>query len=344
MANYITSLLLDFQTKVGGVFKDTEMREKQSQLLALFMKNPTSVIPNWETLKTSDQRAGAVYLLKRTIETLGTNREANHSGNYGDSIKKDLTWKTYQRKFKVSMKAGDRNVFSNPEMFKNQLKNAVLDIHNGIDADLEAFLALQKTQVAKTPVGKATWNGTKFVYEVSAAEKEYYFQVLKSAMSANGYKGSLDLVSDSIQKMEAERLFTNGTTNAKNTAFQASGLTIYEDHNLADSDFSGVSYAIPEGAVTALPWIPIANRTNQGSEDATTGLLTSFSDPLGTGLQFALSIYKKRADTNTVGGEYQDFVTEFEVSIDMAYVTAPLSTANETAIVKFGQLAPVPTP
>lgn len=341
MANYITSLLLDFQTKAGGVFKDTEMREKQSQLLALFMKNPTSVIPNWEKLKTSDQRAGAVYLLKRTIETLGTTRLAAHTGNNSDSISKSLTWKTYARKFKVSMKAGDRNVFSNPEIFENQLKNAVLDIHNGIDADLEAFLALQKTQVAKTPVGKATWNATDFVYEIPATEKEYYFQVLKSAMRANGYKGSLDVVADSIQKMEAERVFANGTQNANNTAFQASGLTIYEDHNLADTDFSGVTYAIPEGAVAALPWIPLANRTNQGDENGATGLLTSFADPLGTGLQFALSLYKKRADTNAIGGEYQDFVTEFEVSIDMAYVTAPLSTANETAIIKFGQLAAV---
>ncbi|MDI6033989.1 hypothetical protein QLS91_12985 [Flavobacterium sp. LB2P84] len=338
MANYITSLLLDFQTKAGGVFKDTEMREKQSQLLSLFMKNPTSVIPDYDKLKTSDQRAGAVYLLKRTMETLGTNRAALHAGNFGDSFKKDLTWKTYSRPFKLSMKAGDRNIFDNPERFNNEMKNAVLDIHAGIDADIAAFLALQKTQLAKSPVGKAIWNGTTFVYEVANAEKEYYFQVLKSAMSANGHRGALDLVSDSIQKMEAERLFTNGTTNAKNTAFQASNLTIYEDHNLADAAYKGLSYAIPEGAVAALPWIPMANRTNQGDENGATGLLTSFADPLGTGLTFALSMYKKRADTNTTGGEYQDFITEFEVSIDMAYVTAPLSGTNESAIVKFGQL------
>lgn len=338
MANYITSLLLDFQTKAGGVFKDTEMREKQSQLLALFMKNPTSVIPEWDTLKTSDQRAGAVYLLKRTIETLGTNREAAHTGNYGDSFKKDLTWKTYQRKFKLSMKQGDRNIFKNPERLNHELKNAVLDIHDGIDADIQAFLALQKTQVATANVGKATWNAINFAYEIPAAEKEYYYQVLKSAMRSNGHRGTLDVVADSIQKMEAERVFVNGKQNANNTAFQASGLEIFEDHNLTDANYGGTSYAIPEGAVAALPWIPTANRMNQGDENGATGLLTSFADPLGTGLQFALSVYKKRADTQAQGGEYQDFITEFEVSIDMAYVTAPLSNANETAIVKFGQV------
>lgn len=341
MANYVSSLLVDFQTKAKGVFSEIEMREKQSQLLALFMKNPTSVIPNWDKLKTSDQRAGAVHLLKRTITTLGTHREANHTGGYGDSLKKDLVWKTYQVPFKVSLKAGDRNVFANPERFENSLKNAILDIHDAIDADIRAFLALQKTQLAKANVGKATWNTSNFAYEITSAEKDYYYQILKSAMRNNGYKGSLDVVADPVQRMEAERAFVNGKQNDKNLAFQANGLEIFEDYDQVDANYAGTAYAIPEGAVVALPWIPSQNRNNVGVDtdgSGNEGAFTFISDPLGSGLDFAIHYKKGLADTNSDGGEYQDVVTEFEVSVDIAYETAPMSNANESAIVKFGQL------
>lgn len=341
MANYISTLLSDFQTKAQGVFSEIEMREKQSQLLPMFMKNPTNVIPNYEALKTSDQRAGAVDLLVRKKVALGTNRQANHTGAFGDSLKKNLTWKTYQRPFKVSLKQGDRNVFDNPAIFDNQLKNAILDIHDQIDTDIRSFLALQKSQVVNTVVGDASWNAVNFAYDVAGVKKDYFYQILKSAMRANGHKGSLDVVADSVMRMTAERLFSNGTQNATNTSFQASGLSIFEDHFMTDANYAGTTYAIPEGAVVALPWIPKVNRNDYKIEldgSGNEGTFTKISDPLGSGLVFAVHYKRGLADTNALGGEYQDVVTEFEISVDIAYETAPLSTANESAIIKFGQL------
>ena len=337
MANYISSLQLDWQTKGKGVFSETEMRAKHSQLLVSFMRNPDTVIDNWKNLKTSDSRPGKFHILKRSKVALGTSRLASHSGAYGDSIEKTPSWKTYTRTFKMSMKAGDRNLFNNPERFNNEMKNSILDIHEAIDTDLNTYLSLQKTQVAKSPVGKAVWNGTDYVYEIALAEKEYFYQVVKSVMRANGHKGDLEIIADSIARMEGERAFKNGKSNANNTAWQDSGLAIFEDHNFIDTNFNGVLYAIPNGAVAALPWIPKVNRAGEGDENGVTGVFTSFADPLGTGLQFALHYKKGLADTQASGGEAQDIVTEFEVSIDMAYETAPLSVANETAIVKFGQ-------
>ena len=340
MPNYANSLLLDFQTRAGGVFSELEMRDKKSQLLSLFMKNPTAVIPNYEALKTSDQRAGSVKLLNRTITAVGTNRSATHTGAFGDSTTTPLTWKTYQLPFKVSVKQGDRNIFENQARFDNSLRNAILDIHAEIDTDLNAFLASDKTQVAETTVAKATWDAATFAYKVSLANKDDYFQILKSIMRKNGYKGALDLVSDSYKRMDGEKIFANGSQNAVNTAWMSSGLTHFEDHNLVDGAFAqGLSYAIPEGAVTVLPWINPLNDKGAGSEDGVTGVFTKLKDPLGSGLDFHVHYKKGLADTQAVGGEYQDIVTEFEISLDLAIVTAPMSTANESAIVKFGQLA-----
>jgi hypothetical protein len=93
---------------------------------------------------------------------------------------------------------------------------------------------------------------------------------------------------------------------------------------------------IPDGTVALLPWIPKQNR-----EGIVTRLQTysNMNDPFGIGLTAAVHIYETKASTYGNNGEVQDEVYEYELSIDVANVKAPLSTASATTIFKGGLIA-----
>lgn len=335
MANNLTSLLLETQAKQGSIFGAPEMREKRSNLIDLFLKGGPSVIQNWDKLKRAETMPMAAYMLNKNTQAVGNVLEATHSAaDFGTSTKESLTWTPYVRKFKVSLKAGERNVFNNPEILDRELKSAFIDLHAEIDTDCSAYLAAQKTQVA-TAGAKAAWDAVNFNFDIADADKDYFFQIAKSAMGKNGYGGSsFDVVADSNQMIKAAQLFANGSQNANNTAFQASNMDIYEDYSMVTAS----AYFIPTGTIGVLPFIPLANRRGEGSEDGKAGLLTTINDPMGSGLPFGLSILKGRADTSAQGGETQDVVAEFQIHTYLSLVKANLSTANESTILKFDQL------
>ena len=50
----------------------------------------------------------------------------------------------------------------------------------------------------------------------------------------------------------------------------------------------------------------------------------------------ALHGYSERATTASSGGAVQDVTTEWEISVDLSFNNAPLTTTNETTIFEIG--------
>jgi len=67
-------------------------------------------------------------------------------------------------------------------------------------------------------------------------------------------------------------------------------------------------------------------------------LASTIDDPLGSGLKFAVHQYAAGADNEGAAGETQDVDVEVEISLDVAFAKAPMSTSNASPIFKTGIL------
>jgi hypothetical protein len=117
-------------------------------------------------------------------------------------------------------------------------------------------------------------------------------------------------------------------------------LNIVESVELADANYGGgISLIMPENNFGVLPWIPKQNREGWGDGELNeVGRFMSILDPLGSDMQFALSVYAKRADNSGSNGDAQDVTLQFEMSVDMGWVLAPLSTATESVVFEVAQM------
>ena len=94
----------------------------------------------------------------------------------------------------------------------------------------------------------------------------------------------------------------------------------------------GYWVAVPEGSVAALPWIPVQNR--QGREFGQIANYGAIINPVDN-VQYAVHTYMEGANGSALGGYTQDVKIETEISLDIAYEYAPLSTASETPLLAF---------
>ena len=95
--------------------------------------------------------------------------------------------------------------------------------------------------------------------------------------------------------------------------------------------------------VAMIPWIPKQNRKPLNMEKA-----MSFNGDYGSisipelGVDFAIHAYAERAVNSGNNGETQDLTMNFEISVDFAYASAPLSAlrgANDSVIYTAGVLS-----
>jgi hypothetical protein len=130
-------------------------------------------------------------------------------------------------------------------------------------------------------------------------------------------------------------------------------MDIYNTTEVIDTNSTlGTCLAMPAGSFAALPWIPKQNRMGYGDYESYTGGYGILNDPLGmtlteldaqgnpiqSPLQFAVYAFTQASDDQANNGYYQDQVTTFEISIDVAPTLAPLSGSNESVVNEFVQL------
>ena len=132
-----------------------------------------------------------------------------------------------------------------------------------------------------------------------------------------------------------------GAQNATNYSFQFAGVTFIHDPSLTakaaaiDATYvKGFWLAVPANTIGALTWIPKQNR--QGVK-TTVNLYGTISNPYD-GQVYAIHSYEQRADGSTSNGYTQDVTTEFEISLDVALESAPLSTSTASTIFAFAMV------
>lgn len=354
MANFVASQLVAAQAKFKKQFQDPELRRKQNPALVLALKNLSATMPDHIALRTREDRAVNAYLFKTRQPGAGTSRAARPSGSKGDSMQVGLTWQTITETFSISMKQGDANVFSYQEMLANELMQAVLNIHSRLGTVFLNYMYAHRNQLLLANPQGATADGVNFDYQVSGADKNYFFQKVRNIMDQHYYRGQLDVIADSLSYMEAQKLRAQGAQNATNLTFQFDNMDIYNTTEIIDSNATlGTCLAMPAGSFAALPWIPKQNREGKGDYDTYNGGYGTLDDALGltvkdldannnvidVPLRYSVYAYTAAADDQANNGYYQDQLTNFEISIDVAPTLAPLSGANESVVNEFVQAA-----
>lgn len=339
MSNFTPSNLVKAQAILKSMFNEAEMRKKQSAVLGLGLKNNDVLIPSHQALRTREDRSVEAYIQKRAARTPATARAHNHTGNRGDSFALALTWNTFADPFSMSIKQMDNNIFSFDQAFANNLRNAAINLHEAIETAGVDYLIAQRTQINPATSG-GSFNATNDAFEISLANEGRFYQIAKSMMRQNKYNGVFDVVASPKTYIDAEFYLNQGNSNAVNTGFQFAGLNIIESIELSDAHYAGgVSLIMPENQFGVLPWIPKQNRQGWGDGELNSvGKFMSLPDPFGSGLDFALSVYALRADNSAANGEAQDVTLQFELSVDVAWVLAPLSTATESVVHEVAQL------
>ena len=338
MPNFTISNLVKAQAILAERFRQPEMRPPAAPVTLLGMRNNEMILPSHSTLRTREDRPVSAYLFKRTKRTPGSSRTYNHSGDRGDSIGVDLSWSTISDTFSISIKQLDNNVFGFEQALANLIQNAAININDAIEEMLVTYLIAQRTQVNAATKG-GTFNTANYAFEISDADKQLFFQRIGSMMRQNDYRGSYDLIADPIIYSSAQYLASQGTMNGTNYGFQFGGLNIAESIRLDDANYpKGVALALPENQFGILDWIPRQNRRGEGDYNSYVGGYGSMVDPMGSGMTFAVHGYQQRADTSTQNGDTQDVVIEFELSVDISPLIAPLSTAPESVVFEVAQV------
>lgn len=339
MANFTPSNLVKAQAILDQQFNQAEMRKRQSAALTLAMRNNDVLMPSHKILRTREDRPVSAYVHKRSARTPLSARAAEHTGNRGDSFEVPLTWTTFADPFSMSIKQLDNNVFDFNSSLAVELRNAAINIHEAIETAAIDYLVTERTQVNAATIGGA-FNAVNHAFEIAATDQNRFYQIAKSMMRQNKYKGRFDVIASPKTYIDAEFFLNQGNANAVNTGFQFADLNIVESTELADANYDGgISLIMPENNFGGLPWIPKQNRIGWGDGELNSvGRFMSILDPLGSGMEFALSVYAKREDNSLKNGDAQDVTLQFELSVDMGWILAPLSTANESVVYEVAQL------
>jgi hypothetical protein len=349
MANFDDIVWNAAQYKVSEMMKKPEFKHKPSPVIMSLMKNTDFLVPAsereriWNT-KTDDSHTVEISTLDKQATTAVTARAAAHTGSNNDGTKTTVTFVTRGNTFKYSLKQSDRSVMNQGEMLAAQLQSAIIDLHGTIETYLIGLLNTNKSQVEVrnaagiTPAGY-TWDGTSYIAKVAKADQSRAFQRMRGFMRQNYYNGPLEMIIDEFLAQEAEFLMRQNEANATNYGWQFGNLSMGISQELTpDEGYQGMSYVFPMGTVGMLYWNPRMNREGDGDTRIVGGKYRTMMDPLGSGIVFNVHEYASAADNHSSYGARQDVDIEYEVTADVAFVSAPMSTSNASPIFKIGLL------
>lgn len=336
MANLTDTQLLAAITKANNsIMGSAEFRDYEHSALKLLLSAENDVFKNLNKLKQSLEQPTKVDLFTRVYTASGTAKEAAHAAAaFPDSFSKDVVYIQRQQKFKVSYKQADNNRFGYDSILQSEMKNKILSMYLDLSSYVTAWLNTNRSQVGVDSIINFD-ETTNDQFDVPVADKDLFFEYLKSAMRKNKYNGALDVVADQRLAAHYRKLASNGRQNADNTAYQLPGIDLVEEPQLAISA-GGTGYAWQKGLVGMTTWNEKANARGEGSIGNNEGLFTTMKDPV---LPFKHDVHVKRdvADTSGSAGNVQDIVDEYELTCTFTVQGAWESTANATPIFKVVQ-------
>ncbi len=341
MSFYEPTKLVDGQALFSEKMMSGEWRTPNSAAINV-AKNGALANPSLTLLRDREDRAVKAYFPKRLAATDGTGRAALHTGDKGDSVAVDIQWTTFSEPFAISLEQGNNNLLSFEEQYAKDLKNAIFNIISRADAWLVAQVVADKTQVAESH-GFGTFNVSAYDYRVDLADEDLFFENVQAYLEGNDYRGGLTGIVDSRLKVLANKISNQGAGNSLNTQFTVEGFDTITGTNkeILDivSDYKASGVFFPTELVGVLPWIPKKNRKSIDSTQVMNevGDFGSIYVP-ELDMDFALSIYSKRVNGSSENGTAQDVKMQVEVSVDLAYVSAPMSEANRSVVHSAGLL------
>lgn len=344
MANRLSANLVKAQAKLIAQFQASELRFRfPATYLAIRAMSPI-MLPDYQTLRKREDRTIETNFATRAKRSLGTGgRTHNFTGSKSDTDTLTPTWNTFDDKFNMSLKQADNSLYNETEQFNQEIMNAVANFMEGYETESTEYIFNNRSGV-NIATAEGTFNSTQDVFEISDAVSQRGIQITKIAMDANKYVGGLTLFCDSISYALFEFQAAQGASNQTNLSFQFGGVTFVHSVELgvmaaalAEPYTSGFWLAVPTGTVACLPWIPKQNRLGVSTNVLEYGNILNPVDSE----TYAITSREVAADDSANNGQTQDVVTQYQVSQDLAFMKAPLSTASETTIQAF---AIVPQP
>lgn len=333
---YTVSDLATAQAKLTANFASPEMRSDDNATYKAYLTNSEIMFPGYKELKTSDSRSINAYFKNRSVRTLGSSREHDHSGTQGTSGILAPSWTSYVDDFAISLKQGDTNVFNHAEQLQSEVDNIYLNFNTGLEDAAVDHLFANRSGVNGVIV-EGSFNGTNDAFEVTdATNGDRFVQIIKSVMKELKYKAGVTYFCDTVSFNKFEKDAAQGAGNSTNLSFQFGGIKYVHSIGLnakaASLSYSkGFVIAVPDGTIAALPWIPVQNRSGVvTSVDTFTSAISPFD-----GQSYAVHMYETRVDGVATGGQKQDVMSEFEFSVDVAFENAPLSNAGESTLQAF---------
>ncbi len=341
--NFSPSLLVDAQAKFNAKFLSGEWRMPDVAAFQVAEKGEIAN-PGLASIREREDRQVNAYFPIRQAATNGTARSHNHTGARGQSQAVGITWVTFSEPYSISLKQGDNNVFNFDEQFAATSRNAILNLNNRIDDYFVTQMIADKTAVN---VGGGNGAFAAGDYQVAAGDVDFFYENVKAMMNQNLYRGGLVGVVDSVAAVNANRVRNQGVGNSTNLAYTLNGyeqIVASTREILLPATFAnGSGLFFENGLVAMIPWMPKQNRKALDAEKAMSynGDYGQISIP-EMGVNYAIHAYAERADNSGNNGETQDLTMQFEVSIDFAYASAPLSDfrgANDSVIYSAGVLS-----
>jgi len=340
MANFATAALVKAQAKLIGKFQAGELRFRDPAVHKLFLRNTEIMVPDYMELRTREDRTVETNYFNRTARALGAGRSHNHIGAQGDSSVLTPSWTTYNDKFVSTLKEADNKVYDQVELHMSKMENVIANFAEGLETVAAAYLFANRSGV-NVATAEGTFDAVDDTFEITEATNgDRAIQITKMVMDINKYQGmTFDIVCDSIAFNKFQYQAAQGISNATNTSFQFMGVTFIHDPSLTAAAAGLISayakgywIAVPQGSIAALPWIPIQNR--MGVEVNPISNYGAIENPIDM-LTYAVHTYSEAADGTALGGYTQDVKLETEISLDIAYQHAPLTTATESSLMAF---------
>lgn len=340
MANYTASALLAAQVAFQQKFNDAEVRRKQNPALMLGLKNQQVTVVDHQELRQKDTRPVKAYIRTRRAPSAVAAKTHNHAGTKADSKEFTLNWIQIIEPFTIHLKQAQSNVIKYAAMLQHEIMESARNIHDRAGTLALAYLQTNRCQLAAPGTGGAgNWNAANFALEVAQADKDIFFQMASSFMRKQNYRGDLDVIADQVAFRRSQWLNAQGAGNQNNLNFQMGGLNIAETTETIDANYANGSVLImPTGGFAALPWSDPTNLKGKGDYDSVLGGYGTVVDPLGSGLLMDFHAYTERADGSAAGGGPQDEVLEAELTLNIAWITEPLSVANESVVWEIAQM------
>lgn len=355
MANFTPSNLVKGQALFLDKYKQGEWRLPDTAVLAS-MFTGQKANPALAALRTREDRSVSAYLPIRRDKGSATARAYNHTGTRGDSAESALTWNSIPETFSISIKQNDNNIMSLEENYAAQLNSCIMNVLERQETAMLTLLIADRTEINKGTI-QGAWNATENVMEINLSAEEKFYQNIRTSMKNNLFRNNLMIIADSLAYMNADFSNAQGQANATNLGFQFNGMNIAMTTNDIDTDYNGAALAFSMDTVGIIPWIPVQNRKALDPAKAMSyvGDFGSIAVPVyddkgnvAYTLDFALHSYAQRANSSASNGSAQDVELEVEVSLDLAYLSAPLSDYRATGdfagktdsmVYQFGQLS-----